>query len=372
MRRTVPEHAKEYQVRLFEPEDRAGYLDLYGTVFGETTDTWFDWKYADNPYTDHVTIAIATTGDSIVGAKSQVGFELSRDGRRFIGLQPADTMVHPDHRRHGVFSQMTEFVKEVYADREPALFFNYPNEATLAGGLKHGWTKVDHVTTRYRVHNPVSLGEVDAGPLNEILDTASRAVARGLLRLRRIAPTATNEITVRRHPIPPVETLADLYRRAVPNRLHVVRNETYLDWRFGNPNWEYTAYIAKQNDVPVAGAVVGRGVQDGLAEASLTELLPLSKGSSGKREDSGVREKRALLERIVEEYRDVDVITAPDQAIPDALYSSFGFLSDTSPPLSWVASPSVLVAFPLDEELDRSDIDTLDDWVLGLSDRDTR
>lgn len=128
----------------------------------------------------------------------------------------------------------------------------------------------------------------------------------------------------------------------------------------------------KQNGVPIARAVVGHGVQDGLTQASLTELLPLSKGSNGKQENLRVRGKRAILKPVVEEYCNVDIITASDQTAPDSLFSLFGFLPDTSPPLSWIASPSALVAFPLGDELYWSDMDTLNEWVLGLSDRDTR
>jgi len=394
----------DYEVRLFESRDRDGYLALYDAVLGDGSERWFDWKYRDNPYADHVSIVVALDGERVVGAKSAVGFEVGHAGRRHRALQPADTMVLPDHRRQGVYSRMTEHMKDVYADREQALFFNYPNEATLSGSLKHGWDHVDSVTTRYRIRDPAAFASVDAGPLDGALDAVGRTVADAVLGRRspvgdvfgrrRDATTSPDEsldespdeLTVRRHRRVPVETLAGLYRRRVPGRFHVVRDERYLDWRYGNPNWEYTAYTAQRGGHPVCGAVVGRGANAGVEEASLTDLLPLGGPANGTAAapvadsadaaapagDSADAAAVALLDRILADYRDVEVVTAADGALPAGTLAAFGFLPDTQPPLSWVSSPRNLVAYSLDDSLDREHLADPDEWVLGLSDRDTR
>lgn len=377
----------DYAVRLFEPRDRAGFLSLYDRVFGGRSDGWFDWKYAGNPYTDHVSIVLALDGETVVGAKAGMGFELARAGRRLPALQPADTMVHPDHRRRGLYSRMTEYMKDHYADRERALFFNYPNEATLAGSLKHGWERVGTVTTRYRVHDPAAVAGLDAGPLGAgpldgVVDAVGRGLASGLLGARRLvagggerrSPTGdTTPFRVRRHETVPVETLAGLYRRHVPDRFHVVRDERYLRWRYGNPDWAYTAYTVERDGEAVCGAVVGRGHVNAVEEASLVDVLPLggpARAAPTSRTPSPAA--TALLGRVLEDYRDVDVVTASDDAFPAATLSAYGFLPDTGPPLSWVSSPSILVAYPLSSALDRRTLGDRDAWHLGLGDRDTR
>lgn len=365
--------ADAHTVRLFRPDDRDSYLDLHETVFGHAGDAWFDWKFVDNPYFDHVPVVVAVDGGRVIGAKSGVGFEVAHEEMRWRGLQPGDTMVHPEYRRQGVYSQMTEFMKCAYDDGPAALFFNYPNHATLPGSLKHGWREVGTVTTRYRVQNPVGFVGPTLGPLSGVVAPLARTAVDGVFRLSRARAPSDDTLTVRRHAVIPVETLADLYRRAVPERLHVVRDETYLDWRFDNPSWEYTAYTVERAGRPVLGAVVGRDATDGQSRAALTEVLPLR--SAQLHAPAGDRARReaetALLDRILQEFGDVDVLTAAEGALHGSVFSTFGFLPDTCPPLSAVASPSTLVAYPLTPEVERIGFDCLDDWVVGLGDRDT-
>lgn len=362
--------AAEYEVRLMESGDRDGFLELYRSVLGDWGDAgeeWFDWKYADNPYTDHLSITVAVRGGEVVGAKSLVGYEVARGTDRHPALQPADTVVHPDHRRRGLFSRMTELVKGVYADRDVGLFFNYPNEATLAGGLKHGWTHVGRATTRYRVQDPASFAAVDAGRLDGVVERAGRLAVAGYDAVRRRLPGPDRDLVVRRHEAVPVGPLADLYRRRPPDRLHVVRDETYLDWRFGNPRWDYAAYTVERDGDPVVGAVVGRSVVDGGPQASFTEVVPPAP-TGGDR-----AARAALLEAVLADHPEADAVAAADDAFADRTLLRYGFLADTSPPLSWVASPSNLVAYALDDAFRGSDAPAAtDDWVLGLGDRDTR
>ena len=386
MQRETPRSDGDYEVRFFESGDRQAYLALYDEVLSGGTERWFEWKYADNPYVDHVPIVVAVADGQLVGAKSAVGFEVGREGTRLAALQPADTMVHPNYRRQGIYSRMTEHMKAEYADREQALFFNYPNEATLAGSLKHGWEHVGSVTTRYRIRDPAAFAGAEFGPLDGALEAAGRAAAeavlgnrpsgRGVLG-RRFSGDDADELTVRRHRRVPVETLAGLYHRRIPDQFHVVRDERYLDWRYGNPDWEYTAYTTQRAGHPVCGAVVGRGQNAGVEEASLADLLPFggppSEGEDeGDADSGGPAATAALLERVLADYRGVDVVTAADGAVSGGTLPSYGFLPDTEPPLSWGSSPRNLVAYPLDDSLDRERLADPDEWLLGLSDRDTR
>ncbi|MFC7097591.1 GNAT family N-acetyltransferase [Halobaculum marinum] len=370
--------ADGYAVRLFEPSDRDDYLALHRRVLDGGSEAWFDWKYVDNPYTDHVAVVVATDGTRVVGTKSGMGFEVARGGERFLALQPGDTMVHPDHRRRGIYSRMTEYMKSAYATAPQALFFNYPNYATLPGSLKHGWREVGEVTTRYRVANPAALAGVDAGRFDAALDRLARTVADGLLRLPRLGTRVADRFLVRRHDDVPVGTLADLYRSAVPDTLHVVRDETYLDWRYDNPQWEYTAFTVERAGRPVLGAVVGCGDADGIRRASLVDVLPMrDRGDSddGDAPAAGDTDRTAaevaLLDRVVSAV-DADVLGVADGAFSPSVLARFGFLPDTAPPLSWVSTPSTLVAYPLDDALDTPALSSLDGWTLGLGDRDSR
>ncbi|MFC4549611.1 GNAT family N-acetyltransferase, partial [Halorussus sp. GCM10023401] len=152
-----------YAVRLYEPDDRDAYLSLYRRVFGAADATWFDWKYADNPYVDRVPMTVAEADGELVAAKPSLALRLSTPDGPVVALQPCDVMVDADHRRRGLYSRTTELLVEEYADRDPALFFNFPNAKTLAGSLKHGWEIVEEVTTYYRIQHPNRYLGADAG-----------------------------------------------------------------------------------------------------------------------------------------------------------------------------------------------------------------
>lgn len=149
-----------YVIRPYEPDDRDDFLELYDQVLGDRNDEWFRWKYEDNPYSDHVPMIVATDEGRIVGTKPAFALELRIGEETYQGLQPADVMVHEDHRRRGLYSRTTERLKERYRDREAALFFNFPNEATLSGSLKHGWQIVEEVQPTIASSDPMRWREI--------------------------------------------------------------------------------------------------------------------------------------------------------------------------------------------------------------------
>ena len=56
---------------------------------------------------------------------------------------PCDTMVHPNYRRHGLFSRMNELAIETERAKGTALLFNFPIESQVQaisskGGKSHG------------------------------------------------------------------------------------------------------------------------------------------------------------------------------------------------------------------------------------------
>ena len=235
----------QYEIRPFEPGDREGYLSLYNRVLSGGGDRWFAWKYADNPFADHVPIVVATDGDSVVGAKSAVPQRIRVGDRAVDALQPADTMVDPDHRRQGLFSRMTEVMKEHYADRSSQLFVNFPNDKTLAGGKKHGWVEVGRVPTYYRIQRARGIvGDDLPAPAGQALDLLDPVFDAYLTVREKLAPSPPADLVVEECDGVPADVLATLYERAVPDELHAERSAAFYDWRFGNPKWTYRTYLA--------------------------------------------------------------------------------------------------------------------------------
>ncbi|WP_135829393.1 GNAT family N-acetyltransferase [Halorussus halobius] len=362
----------DYRVRPFERGDREAFLDLYERVFGrDGSDDWFDWKYAENPYLDEVPVVVATLDGRLVGARSFFPLAVRADDRTALALQPADTMVDPDHRRQGLFTRMTRLGLDRYADREPEFCFNFPNSATLSGNRKLGWRVVGPVPTYYRVNDPVG---ALAG--SDSLSTVGRAMPAAVERITkardqlagRQRPSAAG-VTVSRHAEVPVDDLLAVARRTVPGRLHARRNRTFFEWRFANPDWEYETFVAREAGRPVAAVVTGTRATDGVTVTTLCDVLPLCG-----------RDRRgpfsALLSRVTEAFADSALLAASAGTAPAGLMSRHGFLRDDVPPLSAVSDVTVMAVRPLGEASDWTFGDRRltddDSWRLALAERDTR
>jgi GNAT superfamily N-acetyltransferase len=331
--------ADAYTVRPYDHEDRADVLALHETVFDGGDPEWFAWKYETNPYVDEPAIFVAEHGGTIVGARPYLAFRMRAGDDTHLGLQTGDTMVHPDHRRQGLFTRMTAASFERYADGEPAFQFSMPNAVSRPGYLRLGSEVVDELSTYYRVQDPAAF----AGDRSRLARVAAPPV-RGYLAARDALADPPGEVTVVRHVEPPAATLAALYRRRPPEGIHAHRDERFYDYRLGNPDWEYTAYTARLGETPVAGVVTGNRTVNGRTVTNVAEVVPLVG------DDQRDRGLAALLARVVADSADSAVIAVRGSVIPSATLRGLGFHSDRRLPLSAVASPTVLITspFPVD------------------------
>lgn len=361
-----------YTIRLFEPDDRTAFIDLYDGTFGDGSEKWFNWKYVENPAVEHIPIVVAMCGDELAGARPCVPFRMRVGDHTVVALRFGDTMVHVDHRRRGLFTRMTRRMMEYYATLEPAFGFNHPNEFSMPGYRKLGGRVVGRMPVAYRIQNPAALlnGRID-GPAARGLSMATPLARAYLDGRERLAAPAESGVTVTRHGSIPVETLAELYAAGPPNGIHAERTAEFYGWRFRNPQWEYTAYVASRDD-PVAAVVTGTQRTGDVTVTNLTEVVPMA-GNEGR-----AAAFSALIDRILEDTVDSDLLAYSGRAIPESLLGSVGFHRDTRPPLSWLANETRLVAHELSGEpcptwsvnganlLDRSN------WSLSFCEQDAR
>ena len=374
----------DYEIRPFRPRDREAYLELYETVLGAARDpAWFEWKYgAENPYVDEPAIFVAYGDGDLVGARSFFALRMAVGDATRLALQPSDAMVHPEHRRQGLFSRMTTDALARYADREPAFCFNFPNPKSLPGNLKLGWEVVGDLTTHYRVHDPAALTDAQLP-----LASALRAAATSFYRFR--TPTATDaRLSVSRRESDP-ETLAALYGRAIEDAggnasgrasgratgraeghaggIHALRDETFYEWRLSAPGRRYETYVADRGGEPTAALVVARNEGSGGTIVRILDALAV--GESDAENDAYA----ALLSSVLEDHRDAALV-AVRGGLPDGVLRQFGFLPDTSLPLSPVSSTTTMVARPIgdaDWVLDGRDLRDPESWRLTFAELDS-
>ncbi len=369
---TTTETGSEYRIRRFEPGDREAFLGLYETVFGnQATGEWFDWKFRDTPAVDHVPMFVAEHDDELVGTRPYMAVELDTGHRSLLGIQTCETMVHPDHRRNGLFTRMTDRSFDFYGDREePVVMFSIPNAISRPGYLTLDCAVVGQLPIDYRIQQLDSM--VGDGTADRVASAAQPAVRLyNAARDRITAPTIEPDIDVTRHDELPIARLAGLYERAAPNRIHAARTEAFYQWRFANPDWSYRAYTAARDGEPIAAVVTGHQRSGETTQVRLTEVLPLLGG------DRVRPELTALLSRILEDFGDADLVAASGEAIPRDLLTAFGFHGDDRLPLSRVTTPTVLIAKLLDGHadtqwlLDGHDLEDPTSWRLSFSEHNT-
>ena len=364
-----------YTYRRFTSADTAGFLDLYETVWGRTRNReWFRWRFEANPYLDDVPMVVAESDGELVGAEPCLVFRLQLGSASALAFQPADWIVHPDHRRRGLMRSMTEVLLDRYATDGPVVYFNFPSPALVPGLQKLGWRIASRPSTYYRVQNP-SAFVAYTGRKSGLQSTATAQLARlssplahGYVDVldRLCRPAA--DVTVERHGSVPVDLLTALYERSVPDRVHVVRDEGFYRWRFANPRWETTTYVARRGDEVLAACVTCVETNGGVRKVSLLDVLPWGGADS--------EALSTLLCAVVGDAADADLVRVAAGAVPASTLRRLGFLSNDTFPLSQLSHTPPLAVRPasLDAATPwvRSGHDLADgaQWALTLADLD--
>lgn len=370
----------EYAIRDYRPTDREAYLDLFATVFDGAPDSeWFAWKYERNPYVEDVPIVVAESGGEIVGARSFFALEMETGARRVPALQPCDTMVHPEHRRRGLFTRMTEAAIDGYRGTDVPFFFNYPNANSLPGNLKLGWRVVGSAPTAYRIQRP---GRYVEGRLPAVVDRLVGATANGGATAyhwvrRQVARTdeVPSDVTIERRSTVPAEKLASIDDHRYDGTFRPARTKTFYEWRFENPEWDYEAYLARRDGDYVAGFVVGSRRTERGTTVQFTDVTPQSGA------DPSVIAR--LADRVLADRATATTVVCATERLPPEVRAAFGFHSDDAFPLSRMSRPATLVVRPVgpqdrkggdlreeDWTVDGARLDDPTSWSMSLSDRD--
>lgn len=333
---------EEYSVRRYRPDDRSDFLSLYESVWGRArSEAWFEWRFEENPYGDGVSMVVAEADGELVGAEPCLPFELAAGRKRAAALQPADWIVHPDHRRRGLFTRMTERLLDRDAGGPFELYYNFPTDVLLPGLDSFDWHVVGERQTYYRIERPARLVDAKVEGRLRTLGKAAVPLSQLALRLRHRPPTAPDDVTVERHDEVPAWLFTALYLDGRPTRLHVARDEAFYDWRFENPAWETTAFVARREGTPVGGVVACREAVNGVTCTRIVDVQPMAP------DDDRGDVYAALLAAVVEDDATADVFKVAGDVLPPSVLGRCGFRSDARFPLSKLGRRTVHVARPI-------------------------
>lgn len=377
MNRTRPASTgdDQYTIRQYESADLERLMALDRTVWDRRRSAeWFTWKYVDNPYLDHVPIFVVEHDGDVVGARPFLVFRLRAGPDTVLALQPSDTTVHPEHRRQGLFTRMTRHAIEYYRQREPELFFNFPNDAALGGYRKLGWERVAPRQAYYRVEDPGTFleSQVD-GRIGQLLGSVSTPVTQQYYRLRSSLAPGADGVSVEQRPGVDPALVASLYEREPPAELHALRDREFYEWSLASPAWEYTTNLARRDGEIVAALLSRTRTTDGgVTVTQLAEVAPLTGGGRW------VAAISALVSAVVGSADDEDLFSAVESAIPRDVLAAHGLYSGNAPPLKQLRrDPSTFVVRPVDPqgpgswELGGRSLCDRDEWLFSFCEHDT-
>jgi GNAT superfamily N-acetyltransferase len=248
------------EIRPFRNEDQPDVLELLTMSLGagpagRRAPELFRWKHLENPFGRSI-LFVGEADGRIIGLRAFMRWRFVTGGRTFEAVRAVDTATHPQYQGRGVFSALTRAALEEARERAD-LVFNTPNEKSLPGYLKMGWSVVGRVPIRVRVRRPITF-----------VRTFRRAAPA-----RPSAPVGGD---------PAMDALSDggavraLLRRIEDQgvRLRTPRTLDHLRWRYGSaPLLGYHA-IALRNDRGLDGLAIFRvRHRGGLWETMVSEVL---------------------------------------------------------------------------------------------------
>lgn len=230
----------DYRLRLFGPEHLDGVVDFMAYLWGGDSKknmAFFRWKYYDNPYAKVQPGIIAFYKDAVVGFRGYVPSKWYIPARRhtFEILSPADTCVHPEHRRRGLSVEMGRLAMETY-QTSYAAFLNLGATAnSVPGYLKMGFAPLCQKTILSR-YNPVlfSLGRFGAWIREQ---------------RRRIETGEFGDIMVSGKPLAGEMSEVVSKRNSGDNRIVLSQGDDFFRWRFNNPRNRYIFYYLKRDNL---------------------------------------------------------------------------------------------------------------------------
>ncbi len=350
----------------YSTRDVDAWRRLYRVVFGlEFPEEVWRWKYLENPYNDSdgPLIYVAECDGQIVGANSFLPsiVTISHNGRDGIlrACQVNNIMVHPDHRRKGLFLEiLNRFVDEA-PRKEYKVIYSYPNAQSLSGFLKMNWTWVGEL---WRCAIVIDAERFLEGrlPRRGVPLLAQKAVLPLVGRAFKLAGART---------IPAKHLLrhgaADgfagdiewLNQRAGPRQgIHGPRGREFLSWRFRRPDRDYYTYALYDSDEMAGYLVVSLDLAKRSAWIEDTYAHGWDLGMLAELLSTATKDLRA---------KSCGLLTASLLNRDWPLKSVFSRLHG----ITGVNRNEHLVAYPLSEGIKRSLLSDRNNWYLQRVDR---
>jgi GNAT superfamily N-acetyltransferase len=265
---TAPQVAGKppFIIRDYRADDEARVLALLrdslgtGRAFERSTAFW-RWKHVQNAF-GHSLMLLAANGD-LYGLRAFMRWQFRVGAGTLSAVRAVDTATNPNYRRLGVFSTLTNAAIDRARSTGVDLIFNTPNQYSLPGYLKLGWTLVGRPRLLVRVLHPLRV---------VVTLVRTRSTSGGATDSNADMPAANSVDRLLEHR----DALDQLLRENDAHyggRIRTARSAAFIGWRYASsPELPYRAVWRGAR--PEGAAIIYRpNRRRGLREIMLVELL---------------------------------------------------------------------------------------------------
>ena len=293
-----------WQAVAYTPDLAAGVLALHRRAWPEadiSNERFLRWQYDENPAGLALSALARTRPGELIGQFGALPLRLSVDGEERLGALGLNVVTHEAFQRQGVFVALGRAADERMAQAGATIAFAMPNENSFPGFVRHlGYTHAGDVPFLVRLVNVRRLAarRLPLPGLPALAALLARPFAPPLPR----APEQAAGITVER--VEQFDAEFDTFWQRVRGRerVMVVRDASYLDWRFRRiPLRRYEIYRARDDGELVGYTVLRQADVLGMRAGLVVDFLT---GNP----DAG----RALLSQALARFasEDVDLLAA--------------------------------------------------------------
>ena len=239
-----------YEIIPYRSEFRSDVVTLLGDLWGDEpviNQSYFQWKYEENPNADTPLGVVALYQGNVVGFRGffATKWHLPPKNLNMVILSPGDTCVHPEHRSKRLSIAMGNQAMTQYAS-EYRVFLNLSaTKNSVPGYLRMGFVPLADKAylTRYSLPG-----------LTRFLWTANE---KSELCAGNVTLGDFDEVIVTDKPLP--EEMAAIVSGQVYQdaRIRLLEEESFFRWRFNNKKNKYLFYFCRKHDT-IAGFVIIR------------------------------------------------------------------------------------------------------------------
>lgn len=184
-------------------------------LYGNRLEPYIRWKYHDNPYTDQPLSIVALHNKQIVGFRGYLATSWAIGHDLLAVMCAGDTIVHEKHRLKGLSVKMGQAAFEEFSLYD--IFINLSaGHNAVPGYLRLGFHPlVQKIPCSFQFEKRFGAPHFDE-PFDNIYESTSLCAKR--------IETSTN------------------------NKISVVRDKSYFEWRFHSPRQRYHFYYHKVGD----------------------------------------------------------------------------------------------------------------------------